>query len=912
MTLLQLSIRNVRASLGRLLLTMAAIVLGVGFVAASLILADSLSDTFDAMLDSSTTGTDAVVVPTEPEFGHDIRPLTDDLIADVAAMPEVGTAYPALYPDMAELGLQPFVVVDDAGQRVEPRFGAQVVTHAWDGQEDDMLADATIVEGTPPVGTSQVAIDAGYAAAAGVEVRDRITLDTPAGRRSFELTAVVEESDSGIYRVLFDFESAQVLYGREGEVDAISLSRAPGVTAADMVTAVEGVVPEAASVSNLEDLIGDASAEIEQMIAVVRYVLLAFAGAALFVSLFIISNTFSILVAQRTRQIGMLRALGATRRQIRRSVVAEAAIIGVVGSLLGIGFGFVVASAVKWYFELGSGFETATVVAPRTIIVAVAVGVVATMVSALMPARAAGRVSPIAAMRNLRPTRSSWTRRTATGAAAVGLGVVLLALGLFGDGENLTLEMFALAVGAILTFVGVALLSALFAGPAVTIIGRAPVLGAGLLGLGLALLAFTVGGDGSGGAMAAAKVVVSLVAVVIGVSILGTWLRGGRRFGLGGSASGLAGDLARQNAARSPQRTAATATALTIGIALVSTVSLVGQSFKASFAETLERAITADRVILDDGANGLPLAGELADRMEEIDGVGAVSRIRFNEIRIGDDVEELATFEAIDGRSLIDFGVTSGTVDALPDQGILVQADEAEERSLAVGDHLVVDFPGGGSEQLVVAGIFEDNPLEVRWIIDLGVYERYVVSEHDDRVFLGFADGADPEAVAAAVLAVTDDYEAASVLDPAEFVASQEEEIDLIVGVINGMLGLTLFVAFLGVINTIVLSVIERTREVGLLRAVGMSRRQVRGTIRWESVIVCLFGAFLGIGLGVLFATAAVAALPDDVIGSVVVPYGTVVYVVLLAALAGILAAVLPARRAARLDVLDAIGTAGG
>jgi DNA-binding SARP family transcriptional activator len=319
-------------------------------------------------------------------------------------------------------------------------------------------------------------------------------------------------------------------------------------------------------------------------------------------------------------------------------------------------------------------------------------------------------------------------------------------------------------------------------------------------------------------------------------------------------------------------------------------------------------AFTAEHGLRDRATRQYALALHRSGRTAEALRVLDTHRRRLADESALDEVA-VAAIDAMASRSLLDVGVTDGTIEALPDRGILVQADEADERSLAVGDELAVDFPGGGSEQLVVAAIFEDNPLDVRWIVDLGVYERHVTSGHDDRVFLGFADGADPDAVEAAVLAVTGDYPAGSVLDPAEFGAGQTEQVDQLVAVINGMLGLTLFVAFLGVVNTIVLSVIERTREVGLLRAVGMSRRQVRGTIRWEAVIVCLFGAFLGIGLGVLFSAAAVAAIPDDVIGSVVVPYGTVAFVVLLAASAGILAAVLPARRAARLEVLDAIAT---
>jgi putative ABC transport system permease protein len=466
-----------------------------------------------------------------------------------------------------------------------------------------------------------------------------------------------------------------------------------------------------------------------------------------------------------------------------------------------------------------------------------------------------------------------------------------------------------LAAGSVLTFVGVALLSVLFAGPFVSAIGQPFVLGAGLLGMGVALpvLMFTVG-DGAGGLMFVPKMMVSTLAIVTGGSIVMTWLRGGRRFGLGGSAGGLAGRLARQNAARSPRRTAATATALTIGIALVSAFGVVGESLKATQSEVSNRAIRADLFV---GSDDTHVDGELAVQVSQLDGVAATSRVRYNQIRIGDEVESVAAFEAKTGDRLIDFAVSQGSVDGLLDGGVLVFADEAEDRSLAVGDTVAVEFVDRETEQLLVAGIFDDNPLEKRWVVDLGLYERHVSGTDDNIVAVSFANGADSEALTADVEAIGAQFGSPDVLNVAEVVEDLEGEANLVIVIVNSLLGLTLFVAFLGVINTIVLSVIERTREVGLLRAVGMTRRQIKGTIRWESVMVCLFGASLGIGLGVLFAWAAVSAIPDGDISEVAIPYESVLFTVLVAVLAGVVAAVIPARRASKLDVLDAIATTG-
>ena len=264
------------------------------------------------------------------------------------------------------------------------------------------------------------------------------------------------------------------------------------------------------------------------------------------------------------------------------------------------------------------------------------------------------------------------------------------------------------------------------------------------------------------------------------------------------------------------------------------------------------------------------------------------------------------------GDQLIDLGLSNGTIDGLEAGGVLVFADVAEDRSLSVGDVIAVEFPDLQTEQLVVAGIFEDNALDSPWVIDLGTYKRHVTGDHDDIVAVSFADGVDGDVVTNQVLAITDEYRSVSTETTAEITESFAEELDLVLIVINSLLALALFIAFLGVINTIVLSVVERTREVGLLRAVGMTQRQVKGAIRWESVMVCLFGAGLGIALGVVFAWAAVSAVPDNVVARVAIPYESVLFIVLVAVLAGIVAALIPARRAAKLDVLEAIATGGG
>ncbi len=740
--------------------------------------------------------------------------------------------------------------------------------------------------------------------------------------------------------MLFDFESAQVLYDKEGLVDAVSLSRAPGVDTEAMIAAVGEVIPPEAEVLDQAAVIEEATAAFEQVITIFRTILLVFAAIALFVSLFIIYNTFAILVTQRLQQMGMLRAIGASRGQVGGWVLIEAVLVGIIGSILGLLAGFGVALLIKAAFQAGGGFpETDTILRARTVYVALAVGMLATIVSALIPAALAARTSPMAA---IRPSRQSDIAgvRVIAGGVMLAIGAILMGLGLagvtdlfgLGTGWSLGLEF---GLGGVLLFVGMFLFSVLFAGPVVDFIGQPWVLGGAMLGLGLALiLAIFAIGDGVpeffittevvGGVEESGfsfgnlfswfgfviKILVAAVSILIGASVLVAKARGGSRFGIGGAAGSIEGHLARRNAARTPVRTAATATALTIGIALVSTVSVVGESLKATFASTLDRSIQADLFIYDD-QGGSGFSGELANELEGVDGIGVISRFRFNEIRIGEDVEDLGAYDSETGSELINFGLLDGSTEGLIDgTGVLVFQDEAEERDLSVGDTVAVEFPDLEVEQLTVSGIFEDNSvLNSPWVVDLGLYERHISAGEDVFVGASIADGADPAVVKADVQAITDTYSSVTAQDNQEFIDSQEGQVDSLISLINYLLGFALFVAFVGVINTIVLSVVERTREIGLLRAVGTTQQQVRGMVRWEAVIVCIFGALLGILLGVLFGWAAVTAIPDDIISDIAIPYESVIFTILIAALAGVAAAVVPAYLAAKRNVLEAIAT---
>lgn len=916
MTLLKLSARNIKANLGRLILTALAIVAGVGFVAGSFILADSLSNTFSGIFESAGATTDARVQVAEPEFGFDERTLSDDIIADLEALPETGRVSPAVSMD----DNAPFVALDDAGEEVKPA-GPPVITFSVSQDDLDAAAAAEgdnqirLAAGGVPNGIDQVAIDSVYAEQLGAAVGDQIDFVTPDGPKTFELAGIVEfPITGGAYFVMFDFESAQILYDKEGLVDSIELSAAGLSDPDDMIAAVAEVLPAEAEVIDQQELIANDLEGFNSFISIFRNVLLAFAGIALFVSLFIIYNTFAILVNQRMTQIGMLRAIGATASQIRRSIVMESLLVGLIASILGIGAGVGVAALIKAGFQAAGGFpETDTVVTLNTVIISLAVGIIATVASALGPAFVASRVSPIAAIRNEGPSPKATSRRIIAGAVILALGLLLLGLGLF-SASSTSSVLTLLAIGAILMFVGVALLSVLLAEPVVNFLGQPIVLGLILLGLGvlLPLLTFTVGKGAPDGVLSGIifvpKMIISAIAVVVGLSIVASKLTG-RAVGIGGSGGALEGQMAKLNAARSPQRTAATATALTIGIALISTVGTVGESLKASFTETLDAGVQADLFIFDAETNS-DFPADVATGIRGVDGVASVSSFRFNEVKIGEEVEPVSAFDSDTGISLVNFDVTEGDPTSLGDSGVLVFRDEAENLDLSIGDTLAVQFPDLETEQLTVAGIFDDNSLmNSPIVIDNALYEQHYEDLSVSFVAASIADGADAVAVKADADNVVTNFAGVVAQDNEEFRADQEGQVDGLITLINFMLGFALFVAFLGVINTIVLSVVERTREIGLLRAIGTTRKQLRSVIRWEAVIVCLFGAVLGIAVGVVFAYAAVSAIPDDIIGTFAFPLETLVFGILVAALAGVLAALFPALTASRKNVLEAIAT---
>jgi len=840
-----LSLRQLLAHKIRFLMTSFAVVLGVSFVVGSLVVTDTVRRSFETLFQEITEGTDLVVRSEsafeDQSFSGNREPLPEALVADVAAVDDV---------EVAEGGVggvaQP---VAPDGEPVETT-GAPLLGTAWG--ETDRLYPVTLAQGEKPDEPGEIAIDQGTFQEHDFELGQPVDVLLPTGTETFTLvgTARFGESNSlaGARLTMFTPTDAQRVFDREGLVEEIYVGLEPGADAAAVQAAVADVLPDGAEVVTGEATAEEGSDEIGEFTDIFGNVLLGFAALALFVSALYIYNTFSIILEQRIKELALLRAVGASAAQIRRTVVLEALLVGTVASVIGIGTGMLTALGLRGLLNAG-GFglpADALVLEPATIVAALVVGLGVTLLASVIPARSAARVSPITALRDGVGTATTARRtRLVVGAVMTVLGAGLVALGLF-VAEGTVPTLTSLGLGAVLVFLGIAGLSPLFAGPVARVLG-APV---------------------------------------------------ARLFG-------EPGVLARENATRNPFRTASTASALVIGLALVTMASVVGTSVKETFADKIDQSVAADFVISEPSFNGF--SPQLAERLAAAPEVEAVSGIRFGQLQIDGNVRDVAAVGP-DGGDLVDVDVQAGGELAdLGADGIFVHEDPAEDLGLAVGDRVVVGFAATGEQTFTVRGIHADATFAGNYVISSEAWDTNFTDRIDNVVMAKAADGVDAAAARAAVEEALAEFPQAELEDRQEFLASQEAQIDQVLATVNVLLLLAVVIALLGIANTLALSVFERTRELGLLRAVGMSRRQTRRMVRWEAAIVSLFGAVLGVVVGVAFGYAASSAMPESFLDRVAVPGGTVVSLLVLAVLAGLAAAILPARRASRLHVLDAI-----
>jgi putative ABC transport system permease protein len=837
------SLKGILAHKLRLFLTAIAVVLGVAFVAGTFVLTDTINKTFDTLFTEISAGTD-VTVRAASGFGDDAGGLDtatrdtipSSLLDSVRRAPGVESA------DGTVSGYAQFV--DKEGKAVSTG-GAPTLGFNW---TEPGLSPLTLRSGREPQRAGEVVVDAVTAREHDFAVGDRVRVLFRGPTEEFTVVGITGfgEADNlaGATLAIFEEATAQRVFAKAGRFDSIEVKAVAGVGAVELRDRLLAAVPAGVEVVTSKQVADESADAVGEALGFFSTALLVFAGIALFVGGFIILNTFSILVAQRTRELALLRALGASRRQVMTSVITEAFAVGLFASVVGLCLGVLVAIGLQSLLKaFGIDLPAAGVVLrPRTFVASFVVGVGVTVVSSISPARRASRIPPMAALRGgAEEHAGSLRRRSLVGAAVSAAGMATLLTGLFGG------EITLVGLGAALVFVGVALLSPLAARPMARAIG-APF----------------------------------------------------------PRIAGMAGKLGRQNAMRNPRRTAATSAALTVGLGLVACVSVLAASIKASAAEIVDDYLAADYIIST--PNFLPsISTDVAPRLAQLPELAAVSGLQTGQWRANGQGRSIFAADPATLAQVLKFEVTAGDAGGLARGEIFVAEDELEEQGLAVGGMLPMTFARTGDTQLRIAGTFSENQLLGGYLVSTATFERFFTERLDFVVLATARAGVAPAAARAAVERVTGEFPNVELRDQAEFKQQQEDQVDQILGLITALLMLSIVIALFGIVNTLALSIFERTRELGLLRAVGMSRRQVRSMIRGESVIIAVMGAVLGLAVGVLFGYAVVGALADEGIGTVVVPAGQLATYVVLAGIAGVIAAVFPARRAARLDVLAAI-----
>ncbi|MGY1722188.1 FtsX-like permease family protein [Blastococcus sp. SYSU DS0533] len=839
----RLAFRNAVAHRSRLTLTWLAVALGVAFVAGSLVLTDTSSRLLDAQFRTAAAGVDLTVrgaAAFGSAMGVEVErdPLPADLAERVAGTPGVGQAR-SVASGPGQLQVR--------GEPVRPNGPTIVGTWA-----EAPFTAYELRAGRAPDGGDEVVVDAATAAAHEIAVGDTVTVSATASRRLevVGLTGVGEDdglSNSAV--VMVDLSTAQALLDLGTGVTSVDVIAAPDVPVAELRSDLAQALGEQYVVTSGQDA-AEASAEAaKESISYLRVVLLALAAAGLLVGAFLIANTFGIVLSQRSRELALLRAAGATGRQVLASVLAEALLIGITGAAGGTAAGIGAAYGLRGLAR-SAGLalpEGPLAVTARTVMLALAAGTLVTLLAALGPARRAARIAPVEAMRLSDPAPARPRRRRSI------TGWVLLALGI----AELTAAAFLRDIA------GVAL-------------------GAALLLPGLAVLG---------------PVLAPRLANAVGRPLNGL---------------GIPGRLARESTVRNPRRTAATVMALALGLTLISFVSVLGASVKAINAGQQE-ALTADLLIQSAGDEMLGgLSPEVAARAASLPEVGATSSIRYGHWLDGGMTSALTAVDPATLPQVADVEMVAGDLGALEKSGVVLADDIAAERGLQVGDELTMTFPRDGEQDMRIVGVMADDSaqaLSSGYILSLTTYAEHFNEDVDASVFVALADGVDAEAGRTALEAAVTDFPNAEVLDQTEAVAARAATVDQALGLITLLLGFAVVIALLGITNTLALSIVERAREIGLLRAVGMTREQLRSMIRAEAVLVAVVAVVAGVALGLGLAAATLAGLSKDELLTIRIPVGQLLVVVAVAVVAGLAAGLLPARRAARLDVLTAIAT---
>ncbi len=834
-TMRKVSMRNLAAHKVRLALTVLSVVLGTAFVTGSFVFTDTLGHTFHGIFADVAKGVDVQVSGKESD-GSGV-PVSD--IDKIRSVPGVTKVDPQASAQI--------VLLAGNGKPVQSG-GAPTMGMAYAGPNQIIGDPYKFVAGSPPSKAGEIALNKGALKLAKLNLGDHTKVLVPNHDTiDVTITGVYNtKSDTGGYiGALFARDQAMQLFTDGSHVNTVNVA-GTGVSQVELKQRIAQAVP-GLTYKTGDRVTKDTQNDVDSVLKFINYFLLAFGAIALLVGTFIIYNTFSMIVAQRLRELALLRAIGASRKQVNRSVLLEAVVVGLTGSVAGIAAGIGLAYGLRALlnsFNLGLPSGSLQL-EPRTVIVALVVGVLVTVFSAYAPARRAAKTPPVAAMREeFASTGTSLRRRT-----TIGIGFAVLAVA-------------ALTAGA--TMAG--------GGSAASLVG----LGALLMILGVLL-----------GAPALSRPIVRIVGTVIAAPF------------------GPIGKLARTNAVRNPRRTAATAFALTLGLMLVSAIAVFGASAKYRINELVDNSVRADYILTGPDATGVPYRAGAA--VKNVPGVADTVAIYPVEVKIGTSVQ---SGSAADGplSQLLKFDMISGT-ESLNGNSLLVSQDSANSHHWSLGSTVSAASLDGGPAPLKVTGIYKTNQLLGNWLASGDYYRQVTASNRllDEVVLVKAKSGTDLGTLRSALTTATDPYLVVKVQDKDEFKGSQATAINQLLGILYALLALAIVIAILGIINTLALSVVERRREIGMLRAVGMLRAQVRRAIYLESTLIAVFGAIVGVALGLSFGALFVRTLRNEGLSHISIPVTQAVVMLVLAAIVGVLAAVWPAIRAARTRPLEAI-----
>lgn len=849
-----IALKGVIAHRLRYALTTLAILLGVAFISGTFVLADTMNNTFNGLYDQIYSGTAAVVRATQPfnpgiTFAIQRQQIDASLANTVAKVPGVRAVAPDVegYAQLIGKNGKPIGMASN---------GPPLLGVAW--------TDVTALNplrllpgGQPPRGPGEVVIDKHSADVGHFSVGDKVRILTQNSPAPYTITGIAKwgsaDSPLGATIAAFDLPTAERLLGHPGKVNALDVQADPGVSQDTLVTRISGAIhtPGVQVVSGLS-VTAEGQQTVHQSLAYLSTFLLVFGFIALFVGAFVIFNTFSIVVAQRLRELALLRAVGASRGQVLAEVLGESAVIGLIASAAGVAAGVGLAAGAKAALA-GLGIDlpaSGLVISTRTVLIGLAAGTLVTVVSAIAPARRAATIPPVAALQEVaaEPPQAS-AARTARRVALAVAGVVILGTGLFvHTGSRLPL----VGIGAATVFMGVALLSPYMARP---------------------------------------------VCRALGAPLANT---------------GTTGKLARENSTRNPSRTSSTAAALMIGVALVSMFTVLAASIRTSTGSVIDNDLRADFVVSSGAVTGggSGFSPSIERSLAALPQVGEVAGIRGGIVKAFGTVTPVVAADPAKAAPLFDIGVTQGNLAAITPGGIAVSTQLAASKHLRLGSPVAVTYPTTGTKTYTVQAIYTQRSVTGGdYVLPLAAAEANFPQALDLTVYVKLAPGVTTAAARPALQHALAAYPNATLQDQAQYKAQQEQQVNGLLNLMYGMLALAVIIALIGIANTLALSIYERTRELGLLRAVGATRRQLRVMVRYEALVIALFGAVEGLVLGVAFGWAIVASMRSQGVTSLVFPIPQLLAIAVIAGLAGVVAAIAPSRRAARLNVLQAVTT---